>query len=363
MHDVKYKEVLLSELFTCKSGNNKYTKKYCNNNYGEYEVFTGSTLTKFASINTYDYDEPNLTFTTDGEYAGTLKVLTGKYNVGGHRRILIKKDKNIDLDYFAILLQPLFYQNVKKGDVPSVNWDKQLSKLVVKIPIKEDNSYDIEKQKEIANKYEALKKKKQILINKTALLESLKIEIAEKQVKMLDLSFNNMFKLERGYIISKSHISNNKGLFPVYSTQKEIFGHINSFMKDGKYLLWNTDGLAGYIKITNGKFSYTNIVGIMIPTNRYDMSLISYEYLKYYLEPIFRNHRKGRMGVNGKNEYTKLNSTMIKNLDIKIPIPIKEDGNFDLEKQKEIAQKFAMIENIKNDLCNKITDLVNIKIV
>jgi hypothetical protein len=33
-------------------------------------------------------------FTTDGEYAGTLKVLTGKYNVGGHRAILLKKDTN-----------------------------------------------------------------------------------------------------------------------------------------------------------------------------------------------------------------------------------------------------------------------------
>ena len=133
-------------------------------------------------------------------------------------------------------------------------------------------------------------------------------------------------------------------------------------MKKGNYLLWNTDGLAGYIKKVNGEFSYTNIVGIMIPTGHYNMSLINLDYLKYYLEPIFRENRKGRFGINGKNEYTKLNQTMIKKIEIKIPIPTTKNGEFDLQKQKEIAQKIATLEKIKEDLIAKLIELVNISI-
>lgn len=93
------------------------------------------------------------------------------------------------------------------------------------------------------------------------------------------------------------------------------------------------------------------------------MSEISLEYLKCYLEPIFRKHRKGRMGVNGKNEYTKLNSTMIKQLNITIPIPVTEEGIFDIEKQKELAQKYATIEGIKDNIYNQIKTLTAIVLV
>lgn len=363
MYDLIYKKKKLADLFICKSGNSKYTKSYCNMHSGQYEVYTGSTIQKFASLDTYDYDEPNLTFTTDGEYAGTLKVLEGKYNVGGHRKILIKKDANLDLNYFCTILQPLFYSKVKKGDVPSVNWNEQLSKLVVNVPINKDGSYNLAKQKELSIKYQEIEEKKNNLLNKIEYLKKTKINIANNLQNFSYIEFNKIFKLERGEIISKAFVSNNKGNYPVYSTQKDVFGYINSYMKNGKYLLWNTDGLAGYIKITNGKFSYTNIVGIMIPTNYCDMNQISLEYLKYHLEPIFRKNRKGRYGINGKNEYTKLNSTMIKKLNIEIPIPIKENGMYDIEKQKEIAQKIAAIESIKQDLCNKVIELTNISIV
>lgn len=358
----KRTSIELAKLFECKPGNSKYTKKYCNEHSGDYEVFTGSTLQKFATLDHYDYDTPNLTFTTDGEYAGSLKILTGKYNIGAHRKLLIPKSNDLDINYFEIILQPLFYENVKKGDVPSVNWNKKLSKLKVHVPRKNNGSYDLKKQKEIAKKYNAILDKKKCLLNKIDILNKIKFELDSKINEYPLFDFNKMFKLERGNVISKSDVNKNKGNYPVYSTQKETFGYINSFMKKGNYLLWNTDGLAGYIKKVNGEFSYTNIVGIMIPTGHYNMSLINLDYLKYYLEPIFRENRKGRFGINGKNEYTKLNQTMIKKIEIKIPIPTSKNGEFDLQKQKEIAQKIATLEKIKEDLIAKLIELVNISI-
>ena len=50
-------------------------------------------------------------------------------------------------------------------------------------------------------------------------------------------------------------------------------------------------------------------------------------------------------------------------LNIQVPIPIKPDGTFDLEKQKEIANKYRQIDEIKQGLIDKIKSLVEIKVV
>lgn len=123
-------------------------------------------------------------------------------------------------------------------------------------------------------------------------------------------------------------------------------------MYDGEYLIWNTDGLGGYIRRVDGKSSITNIVGIMKLKEIYKDS-VNLEYIRRILEPIFRENVKGREGVGGKNEYTKINSTMIKNLDIKINIPINKDGTFDLEKQNQIVSKYKAIEEMKNSILEK----------
>ena len=98
----------------------------------------------------------------------------------------------------------------------------------------------------------------------------------------------------------------------------------------------------------NGKFSITCHRGILIPKdNRDDIDLL---YIKYVTEPIFRKRARGRIGINGKNEYTALKPTHIALYNDSIPIPIKRDGSFDINKQKELAGRYATIETIKNEI-------------
>lgn len=183
------------------------------------------------------------------------------------------------------------------------------------------------------------------------------------KIEFKKIKFNDMFDLKRGQVISKEYIHKNKGEYPVYSTQvDDVFGSINSYMYDGKYLIWNTDGLAGYIRIIDGKFSITNIVGILTFKESFDGKNISLEYIKDIIEPIFRSSIKGRIGEYGKNEYTKLNSTMIKDLDIEIPIPVKLDGEFDIEAQKDIASKYENILMKKELLKQKKEEIESIQI-
>ena len=112
------------------------------------------------------------------------------------------------------------------------------------------------------------------------------------------------------------------------------------------------------MKIINEKFDITCHRGILIP--KFDLKDISLEYIKYVLEPFFRGKRRGRIGINGKNEYTALKPTHIKNFDFVIPIPVKEDDSFDLGAQNEIAKQYKTIDAIKSFLKDKTQELLEI---
>lgn len=111
----------------------------------------------------------------------------------------------------------------------------------------------------------------------------------------------------------------------------------------------------------NGKFSITNHRGILLPTEI--CKDIDLKYIKIVLEPIFRKNIKGRLGNEGKNEYTTLSKEMINNITDKIPIPINSKGKFDIKKQKEMADKIENINIIKKSLVSKIDELINVNII
>ncbi len=92
--------------------------------------------------------------------------------------------------------------------------------------------------------------------------------------RMIDIPFDwevkkvkDIFEISRGKVISKDYIQQNKGNYPVYSSATEnngCIGYIDSFSHEGEYLTWTTDGIyAGTLFYRNGKFSPTNICGIL----------------------------------------------------------------------------------------------------
>lgn len=94
----------ISELFKPENGNPKYTKSYCKEHTGDFIVYTGTTIGIFAKVDFADYTKPNLTFTTDGEKAGTIEYITDTgYCIGGHRTVLKPIVENIDLLYFKFI--------------------------------------------------------------------------------------------------------------------------------------------------------------------------------------------------------------------------------------------------------------------
>ena len=355
MVEIRSKLVTLSELFTNKRGNSKYTKAYVNKNTGEFEVYTGSTKTSFGFIDTYEYESPHLTYTTDGEYAGTLEILQGKYNVGGHRAILISKVDNLSLSYCKYVFQSIFYNSVKRGDVPSLAWS-QIKDIRVSIPVTEDR------------KFELIEARKAELAEKIEVIKSVNVDIMSGETpKTTSIKVADLFDLTistNSSKFTKTFVKENPGDIPVYGASSDnlpSYGYVkdNAVIvdRDGKRefpvryfencLTYNIDGLAGYIFYHEGRFSLSEKVRPLVIREEY-ASEVNPLYLKQVLEPIFRSHVKGRKGENGKNEYTKLNASMIENLEV--VLPLTSSGEIDLEKQNQIVQNSQTILEMKKNI-------------
>lgn len=382
MSEVVYVHKPLEELFDYKPGCGEYTKAFCNERPGNFIVYTASTTDIFAKVDFYDYEEDNLSFVTDG-YAGKVDILTGNYSVGGHRGLLIAKAENICLLYFKYILEPIFIKNVKPGSVPSVSWN-QLKNVKVPIPVNDVGEYNYDIQEAIANKLNIFDEKKNIILNKIKELENILIRMDDTpDIDFKSVALESIFDLSKGSNgsdFTKSFIKAHPGGIPVYGASKfenEVsYGYvadnveIEKTNKNGlitkkkvKYfqdcLTYNIDGTAGYIYYRRGRFSLSEKVKPLILFDEYQNSIDAI-YIKYTLQPFFRDLKKGREGHNGQNEFSKLSSFSIKN--IKIPIPINKNGEFDIETQKFLANKYLKIEEIKDSLIKKLQRLIELKV-
>ena len=169
------------------------------------------------------------------------------------------------------------------------------------------------------------------------------------------VTVSDVFDVQRGKgKYTKAYIQKHQGEFPVYSGNTAgAFAHIDSYDYDVPCLSWAIDGLAGYIMIHNDVFSATNHRGVLVPK----VEDIDLQYIRYVLEPIFRELKMGRAGDNGENEYTSLPPFRVKN--VKFSIPVKKDGKFDLDAQKAIAQKYAFIDQVKDTIREKLDSLLD----
>lgn len=368
MHDVNYEYVKISDILIPKNGNSELTMDYSRMHPGKYPIYSSNNSEIFGFCDKYDYDGNYLTWSIVG-CAGYITELSGKFSITNNRGIIIIKEEYkeiIDIKYLKYILEPIFRKNIKgRLGLEGKNEYTQLNRKMVReieekipIPIKLNGKFDLEKQKEIAEKYEVIRNYKE------------KMEMQKKQVKDIVIDYNQGLKLKYVRITdlftpmlgngkyTKKECRNNHGEYHVYSGNTvSYYDKINEYTYDGEYLTWAKDGLAGYIMYHNEKFSITNHRGILIPTE--NCKNIDLHFIKYMLEPIFRRNIKGRLGLEGKNEYTTLSKEMIKNIKEKIPVPITDNGEFDLKKQREIANEIEKVNKIKETIINKIDELIN----
>lgn len=136
-------------------------------------------------------------------------------------------------------------------------------------------------------------------------------------------------------MFSKEYLRDNKGVYPVYSSQTTNngeFGRISTYEYDGEYLTWTTDGAyAGTIFYRNGKFSITNVCGLI----EVQSNAIIIRFLYYWLGIEAKKYVYTGMGN------PKLMSNQMANIIIPIP-PMAE--------QQRIVDILDKFETLVNDI-------------
>lgn len=163
----------------------------------------------------------------------------------------------------------------------------------------------------------------------------------------------NICNISRGRVMSKEYLRDNIGEYPVYSSQtvnEGILGKIDTYDYDGEYLTWTTDGAnAGSIFYRTGKFSITNVCGLLKITN----NKVNTKFLYYYLETVAKNYVNVGMGN------PKLMSNVMATIKVAVPpLPVQEEivrvldafTSLEAELEAELEARKRQYEYYRNKL-------------
>lgn len=355
MFKVDFKEVKIIDIFDFKRGNSNYTKEYCKNKKGDYPLYSANNNEPHEYVDFYDFDGKYLTISVNG-IAGIITIKDEKFSCTADRVVFIPKCEGICLEYMRYVLEPMFRSKIK-GRI-GINNKNEFSKLplatikafLVSVPIKSDETFDLEAQIKIAKKYELVEKKKKELKLQKDVLEKINIDFfTDKPTKSVKIS-EICDVISENHKYTKTFINSHLGEYPVYSaTLGEPFGFTSDYDFEEEALIVVNYGNSGMTYIVDGKYCIgRNVCGLRI--NKEYKNSISLDYIQVVQTSLFVNLAKGQKQKN-------LNQEMVRNAII--TIPVKPDGTFDLEAQKEIATKYKKIEIIKNSLINELKKLIS----
>lgn len=368
MSEIIYKTFNLEDIIDfdkCKTNSSSFTKTFINANKGDIPVYGASKDINEVgygyvkdNLEGIKYFENCLTWNIDGSIA--IFYRKNRFSLSEKVIPLILKDElneKIDLDYLRIMIQQS--AEIKNFHFSNKAGKTKLKNIKIQIPVNQNEEIKIEAQKIFVEKYTKLEESANLLTQRKMLLKDVIInDNLLKDFNTTEVNLTEVFIPQRGNSkYTKTFCKDNIGEYPVFSANNsEPLGYRNLYDYDGTYLTVSVNGIAGKITKKEGKFSINADRILLMPQNHF----LDLDFIKYSIEPILRKSAKGRMGHDGQNEFTKLPSGIIDN--IKIRIPILPDGNYDLNKQKEIANKYRKIEEIKKNISNQIDVLCSTEI-
>lgn len=319
-------------------------------------VFSPFVYTSHSNVD--DLSVPYVLWGIDGTFEFNIMPVGRKFTYTDHCGVIKVKNPKINPYYLAYILEE---NKHKYGFDRGLRASLSNMKLVkVSIPIDDTGEFDEGAQASIADSMEGMRQIRENLFEKRANIEGVKVILEDENYKYSFFQLTSLLNPIKGLSkYTKKYGNLHEGPYPVYSaSSKSALTYIDTYDYDGKYMTWSTNGFAGTILVLDGKFSINGDRGVLIPQNgRADIDL---DYMKFTLEPLFRDLAKGRKGDNGEDEFTKLYPSMLD--DIMVPVPVDDQGDISLVAQKEIAAKYLTIEQCKNEVISKLDTLIQQKI-
>ena len=164
--------------------------------------------------------------------------------------------------------------------------------------------------------------------------------LEESRRNTVSRRIDEICSISRGRVMSKDYIRENAGNYPVFSSQTEHngeLGRISKYDYEGEYLTWTTDGAnAGTVFYRNGRFSVTNVCGIL----KVIVDDVMPKYLYYALSITTPSYVNGGMGN------PKLMSNVMSRIVVHVP---------PLEVQREIVRVLDKFTFLTAELTAELT--------
>ena len=260
------------------------------------------------------------------------------------------------LYHWLLSNQENIYQLNKGGVVPHV-YARDLLRLLIPIPpievqieivriLDAFNTLIEELLKKLESELDLRKKQYAYYLEKLLSEEGLKRceKMLGEEGSLCWAKIGEVCNLQRGRVISKIYLQAHKGAHPVYSSQTKNSGEIgaiDTYDFDGEYATWTTDGAyAGTVFYRNGKFSITNIAGLISCKNK-DQLLV--KFVVYWLQIEAKKH----VSYGSGNHKLMIHAMS----DVPIPIPSLKVQSYVVD----VLDKFsALVEETEGALLDEI---------
>ncbi len=359
-----FKEVLLTDTDYFELGIGKrVVKKDIVNLKGSIPIYSANVkdpVGYHTKSNITDFSNNFVLWGIDGDFEFNAIAKSTPFVSTDHCGTIRIKNDNILPDYLMIQLKKVKHKyGFDRGLRASL---KNMQAISIEIPFDENDKIDIEKQKEIISKYEYILEVRKDVSSYKQKLKELNVSVAslidEKFIeKNISLVLNSPPTNSGLKKVNVSLEPTSKETIPVYSAtmnEDDVFGWVSESSKWKKYenvLTWNKDGSAGFVFYRKDRFVPYEKVKLLEIKDEFKSDL-SYEYLKHVVQT--RLFEEG-FGFNVK-------CSMDKVLKLSIPIPTKDNGQFDVSKQKDIAKLYDKIDQIKRSVLLELDKVSNAEI-
>jgi type I restriction-modification system DNA methylase subunit len=299
-------------------------------------------------------EQPMISFATngDGSAGRNFVVHTAPFYLNVDRIAVASKNPQIVLMYVCAQISDM---KEKYGFNHSYKANRHnLKNVTLPIPVSESGDFDVAAQNIVAAQFELISQIKDEMRGTREKLKKLIVDVDLSGYAMVYKPITELFAIERGKgKYTKAYTRSHKGEYPLFSGNTFCeFAFIDTYDYCTPCLTWAIDGLAGYMMVHKAPFSATNHRGILVPK----IADIDIDYIKYVIEPTFRQMKKGRIGDGGENEYTSLPPFMLN--EIEICLPVDNKGKVSLPLQQEIAEMYANIEYCRSGALSMLDSLI-----
>lgn len=355
-------EVSLSDanLFDLSIGKRLLRKNYvtANGNIPAYSANVFSPFVYTSQSNIVDFSVPYVLWGIDGTFEFNVMPIGKKFAYTDHCGVIKIKEPRINPYYLAYTLEENKHRyGFDRGLRASLS---NMKSVKVNIPIDSTGNFDANTQSHIAESMLGVRQIRKDLFERRLSLGNAKVVLEDENYSYGYFPLMSILVPQKGHSkYTKKYGNLHSGSYPVYSaSSKNALTYIDTFDYDGKYMTWSTNGFAGTILVLDGKFSINGDRGVLIPKDgRTDLD---FDYMKFTLEPLFRELAKGRKGDNGEDEFTKLYPSMLN--EIMVPVPVDEHGKISLHAQQEIAAKYLAVAQCRDEVVSKLDVLIRQKI-